>query len=171
MFGTGNDFDNAIARTPGTNQSLVQQYLTSTGDTYWVQKQNSTTPLSGTSITINDTAPTSDRYNLSIVEVLPSTGPPPPTYSIAGTVSGTAAATVTGLFRPLTVVTTTDGSGNYSFVGLSNGSYSVTPSKSGFIFAPTSLPVTISGASVPGKTFRLVRCHFFDWGDDFGRGS
>lgn len=154
VFGTGNDFDNAIARTPGTNQSLVQQYLTSTGDTYWVQKQNSTTPLSGTSITINDTAPTSDRYNLSIVEVLPSTGPPPPTYSIAGTVSGTVAATVTvSLSGTSTAVTTTDGSGNYSFVGLSNGSYSVTPSKSGFIFAPTSLPVTISGASVPGQNF------------------
>jgi hypothetical protein len=71
VFGVGNDFDNAIARTPGTGQSLVHQYLTSTGDTYWVQKQNAFTPLSGTTVTINDTAPTSDRYNLSICEVLP----------------------------------------------------------------------------------------------------
>ena len=37
VFGVGNDYDNAIAiaRTPGSGQSLVHQDLTSTGDTYW----------------------------------------------------------------------------------------------------------------------------------------
>jgi hypothetical protein len=74
VFGTGNDYDNAIARTPGAAQSLVHQYLTPTGDTYWVQMQNAPTPASGTSVTINDTAPTGDRYNLSICEVLPAVG-------------------------------------------------------------------------------------------------
>ena len=69
VLGVGTDFDNAIARTPGTNQTVVHQDLTSVGDTYWVQMQNSPTPLSGTSVTINDTAPATDRYNLSIVEV------------------------------------------------------------------------------------------------------
>jgi len=37
-----------------------------------VQRQTSTTPASGTVVTINDTAPTTDRYNLAIVEVLPA---------------------------------------------------------------------------------------------------
>jgi hypothetical protein len=69
VFGVGNDYDNPIARTAGAGQTVVHQDLTSTGDTYWVQMQNSPTPLSGTSVTINDTAPTGDRYNLSIVEV------------------------------------------------------------------------------------------------------
>jgi len=69
VFGVGNDYDNAIARAPGTNQTVVHQDLTSTGDTYWVQMQNAATPLSGTSVTINDTAPSTDRYNLSVVEV------------------------------------------------------------------------------------------------------
>jgi hypothetical protein len=69
VFGVGNDFDNAIARTTGTGQSVVHQDLTSTGDTYWVQMQSAPTTLSGTSVTINDTAPTTDRYNLSAVEV------------------------------------------------------------------------------------------------------
>ncbi|HZU21582.1 MAG TPA: DUF4082 domain-containing protein, partial [Terriglobales bacterium] len=68
-FGVGNDFDNAIARTPGGGQTIVHQFLTPTGDTYWVQMQAATTPLSGTTVTINDTAPTTDRYNMSIVEV------------------------------------------------------------------------------------------------------
>jgi len=69
VFGVGNDYDNAISRTPGVNQTVVHQFLTPTGDTYWVQMQNSTTPLSGTTVTVNDTAPTTDRYNLSIAEV------------------------------------------------------------------------------------------------------
>ena len=72
MLGVGNDFDNAIARTVGPAQSLVYQLLTSTGDTYWVQRQTNPTPVSGTAVTINDTAPMSDRYNLSLVEVLPA---------------------------------------------------------------------------------------------------
>jgi outer membrane protein assembly factor BamB len=71
VFGVGNDYDNAISRTPGAGQSLVHQDLTPVGDTYWVQMQNSPTPVSGTTVTINDTAPTTDRYNLCIVEVLP----------------------------------------------------------------------------------------------------
>jgi hypothetical protein len=71
VFGVGNDYDNPIARTPGANQTVVHQYLTPTGDTYWMQRQNSPTPVSGTSVTINDTAPTTDRFNLSICEILP----------------------------------------------------------------------------------------------------
>ena len=67
----GNDYDNAISRTPGTGQVLVHQYLTQTGDTYWVQRQSAPTPLSGTSVIINDTAPSGDRYNLAICEILP----------------------------------------------------------------------------------------------------
>jgi hypothetical protein len=72
IFGVGNDYDNAIGRTTGAGQSLVHQYLTTAGDTYWVQMQNNPTPASGTTVTINDTAPTTDRYNLSICEVLPA---------------------------------------------------------------------------------------------------
>jgi hypothetical protein len=154
VFGVGNDFDNAIARTPGTNQALVQQYLTAAGDTYWVQKQNSTTPLSGSSVTINDTAPTGDRYNLAIIEVLPTTAPPPPTYSVSGTVSGAVLSGVTiNLTGTSNGTATTDGSGNYSFAGLSNGGYTVTPSKTGYTFTPANQSVTVSGANVPGQNF------------------
>jgi hypothetical protein len=72
VFGVGNDWDRAQARTAGSGQSLVHQYLAPVGDTYWVQKQNSVTPLSGSTVTINDTAPTTDRFNLSICEILPA---------------------------------------------------------------------------------------------------
>jgi hypothetical protein len=70
VVAVGNDYDNAILRTPGSGQTVVHQYLAPVGDTYWVQRQNASTPLSGTSVTINDTAPTGDRYNLAICEVL-----------------------------------------------------------------------------------------------------
>ena len=72
VFGVGNDWDNATARTPGSGQTLVHQYLSPNGDTYWVQMQNSPTPASGTTVSINDTAPTTDKYNLSICEILPA---------------------------------------------------------------------------------------------------
>jgi hypothetical protein len=72
VFGVGTDWDNATARTVPSNQAMVHQYLATIGDTYWVQRQASPTPTSGTVVTINDTAPTGDRYNLTIVEVLPS---------------------------------------------------------------------------------------------------
>jgi len=72
VIGVANDWDAAIGRTPGPAQTLVHQYLASVGDTYWVQRQTNTTPVSGTSVPINDTAPARDSYNLSICEVLPA---------------------------------------------------------------------------------------------------
>ena len=95
VFGTGNDFDNAIARTAGSGQTVVHQDLTSTGDTYWIQMQNSVTAVSGTTVTINDTAPTSDRYNLSVVEVRPSSGSGNATPPVVSLLSPAPNATVT----------------------------------------------------------------------------
>ncbi|HTT17809.1 MAG TPA: galactose oxidase-like domain-containing protein [Candidatus Sulfotelmatobacter sp.] len=158
VFGVGNDWDNAIARTPGTGQSLVHQDLSSTGDTYWVQMQNSPTPLSGTSVTINDTAPTGDRFNLSVVEVIAATGGVT-TSTISGTLS--PASLISGSSVTLTLPgggttnTSPDGSGNYSFGNLSNGSYIVTPSESGQSFTPPSQNVTIASANISGVNFAL----------------
>ena len=153
VFGVGNDFDNAIARTVGASQTLVHQKLTSAGDTYWVQMQNSPTPASGTSVTINDTAPTSDSYNLSVVELLPSLGP----YSISGSISPALSGASVTLSGPVNGTNSSDGSGNYNFIGLPNGSYTVTPSKSGTTFTPSSQPVSINGSSVTGVNFSVVQ--------------
>jgi hypothetical protein len=71
VYGVGNDYDNAIARTVGAGQVLAHQWLdTGTGDTYWVQRISAPVATSGATVAINDTAPTSDRWNLSAVEVL-----------------------------------------------------------------------------------------------------
>jgi Domain of unknown function (DUF4082)/Bacterial Ig domain len=72
VFGVGNDWDKALARTLGPNQTMIHQYLATVGDTFWVQRQNASAQPAGTTVTINDTAPTTDRYNLSLVEILPA---------------------------------------------------------------------------------------------------
>jgi len=71
VFGVGNDFDQAIGRTLGPNQTMVNQYLATIGDTYWVQRTTSAVAASGTTVTINDTAPTGDRYNFTLCEIRP----------------------------------------------------------------------------------------------------
>jgi hypothetical protein len=69
VIGVGCDFDNPINRVLGAGQTLVHQYLSPVGDTFWMQRQSAVTPVSGTTVTINDTSPTGDQYDLAIVEV------------------------------------------------------------------------------------------------------
>jgi galactose oxidase-like protein/Big-like domain-containing protein/Kelch motif protein len=73
IYGVGNDWDSATGRTLGTGQTLVHQWLdTATGDTFWLQRISALTGTAGSQVTINDTAPTGDRWNLSAVEVVGS---------------------------------------------------------------------------------------------------
>ena len=73
---------------------------------------------------------------------------PVATYSISGN-AGTSGATVTAGSQGAT----SDGSNNYTISGLANGTYTVTPAKSGCTFSPTSASVTITGANVTGQNF------------------
>jgi chitodextrinase len=74
VWGVGVDWDSATARTLGSGQTQVDQYLGPSGDTYWTQRRTATTPAAGTSVVINDTAPATDRWNLSLVEITPAGG-------------------------------------------------------------------------------------------------
>ena len=77
------------------------------------------------------------------------------TFSISGTISpttGGAGATVT-ITGPATTQTLADSAGNYSLAGLSNGSYTVIPTNTGFVFTPVSQAVTISSANVSAINF------------------
>jgi plastocyanin len=47
----------------------------------------------------------------------------------------------------------TDASGNYAFTGLDNGSYTITPSRTGFTFSPTDNTQTVGGGDIPGVDF------------------
>jgi len=75
-------------------------------------------------------------------------------HLISGTVSGAVSQGVTlSLTGASNATTATDAAGHYSFSGLSNGAYTVTPSLTGFTFTPASRPVTVSGADVIGQDF------------------
>ena len=74
VVGVGNDYDNAIARTPTRSQQILHQFLSATGDTYWVQSLSSPVLLKGTQVVLSDVAPTSDQYNFSICEIVPAGG-------------------------------------------------------------------------------------------------
>jgi hypothetical protein len=114
VVGVGNDFDRASARLPAAGQSLVHQFLAPVGDTYWVQMLNSPVAASGTSVTLSDTAPTGDRFNLAIVEIQSASGSAvdstPPTVSMT---SPAPAATVASL-----TYVSANASDNVSVVGV-----------------------------------------------------
>ena len=75
-------------------------------------------------------------------------------FSISGTVSGEIAAGVTmTLTGSNTVTTVTDPEGKYSFTGLVNGNYTLTPSLTVYDFEPTLLEITVSGSDVTGQNF------------------
>jgi PKD repeat protein len=76
------------------------------------------------------------------------------TYSISGTVATSGAVGINGVTVSTGAVsTTTNASGAYTLSGLSNGAYTLTPSLSGYTFAPANRSVTISGAAVTGQDF------------------
>jgi len=81
-------------------------------------------------------------------------------FSISGQVTfnnaGLAGVTMT-LSGDDSDTTETDSEGYYSFIGLSNGSYTVTPSKGGYEFDPVSQDVTISDASAADVNFTAAR--------------
>jgi hypothetical protein len=76
------------------------------------------------------------------------------THTLLGTVSGDVAGDVTvSLAGARTETTTTNASGQYSFSGLSNGSYTVTPTLAGYTFSPVSSSVTVNGVDVTAAGF------------------
>ncbi len=83
------------------------------------------------------------------------TTPSPTTYSISGTITPTAGGSNATISLSGTAVATTtaNSSGNYTFTGLANGTYVVTPSHTGYTFNPTSQTATINGADVTGINF------------------
>lgn len=80
----------------------------------------------------------------------------PASYTISGAVrlNGTGLAGVTVAITGAgagSLITGTDGT--FAFVGVRNGSYTLTPSITGYSFSPTSLSVTVNGASQSGENF------------------
>ncbi len=73
-------------------------------------------------------------------------------YTISGAVSGASAVTVK-LSGSATNSASTDASGSYSFAALGNGTYTITPSATGYVFSPVSRAASVSGASLSSVDF------------------
>ncbi len=82
------------------------------------------------------------------------------TFSISGRVTagtiGLSGVTMV-LSGAASKTTLTDANGNYTFTALGNGSYTITPGKSGYTFTPMNREVSINGASVAGQNFTAAR--------------
>jgi hypothetical protein len=74
------------------------------------------------------------------------------TLTISGSVSGATAVAV-ALSGSAPASGTTDGSGNFSFTGLAAGSYTVTPTKTGYAISPLSDNITLTTSNSTGNTF------------------
>ncbi len=77
------------------------------------------------------------------------------TFGVSGTISPAAGgngATVT-LSGAASATTTANSSGNYAFSGLANGTYAVTPSRTGYTFSPSVQAATLNGANITGLNF------------------
>ncbi len=76
VLAVGSDWDQTIPRTPRSGQVVLNQWLdTGDGDTFWVQSISGVVAQPGT-VTIVDTQPTTDRYDLAAVEVRAAPLPP-----------------------------------------------------------------------------------------------
>jgi hypothetical protein len=74
VWASGNDPSAATLRgVPSGQTAWIQATLSGNvygaPSTFWTQSTNSFTPTAGTSVTINDTSPTKDAYNLVLAEV------------------------------------------------------------------------------------------------------
>ncbi|MFO8101709.1 MAG: carboxypeptidase-like regulatory domain-containing protein [Dehalococcoidia bacterium] len=78
------------------------------------------------------------------------------TYKISGNVSGATDVTVTLSGDTSDSVVT---SGAYSFTGLPTGDYTVTPSKDGYTFDPSSYPYSPLSGSQTGQNFTASICY------------
>ena len=95
VYGVGNDWDSATARTLGTGQAMVHQFVdTAVGDTFWVQNRTGPVAAAGTTSQLNDTAPTTDRWNFASVEVIAGSAPG---LTVPNVVNLTQAAATTAL--------------------------------------------------------------------------
>lgn len=77
-------------------------------------------------------------------------------FSISGRVATSGGSGISGVTMTRTgsaTPVTTNGAGYYTFFGVVNGTYTITPSKSGNTFTPVTRNVTVAGANISNQNF------------------
>ncbi len=88
VWAVGDDYDRAVSRTVGAGQTKFDEFLAGSGDTYWTQSQTAPGNPANAKVTLNDTAPTTDRWDLAAIEIragVPDTSPPTAPDSLQAT--------------------------------------------------------------------------------------
>src|SRR4051812_7432711 len=108
VYMTANDSARAAARTMGDSQVMIHQWVDTAGvATFWVQSPAAAVANAGTLTTINDTSPTSDRWNAAAVEILVgSVAVTPAVPNVVGLTQTAATGAITGAGLVLGGVTT-----------------------------------------------------------------
>ena len=72
VYAVGSDWDNATARalSAPTRRCYTRISTRASGKTFWSQYTGAITGPAGSVVTLNDTAPTSDQWNMAAVEIL-----------------------------------------------------------------------------------------------------
>src|SRR5581483_3380370 len=130
--GAGNGFTKRLITSP--DGDIAEDMMAASAGTY-----TATAPLS------------SGQWIMQMVALRAVSNGLTTTYSISGKVSGSAATVA--LSGTSSATTTVAAGGTYTFSGLKNGSYTVTPTQSGYTFSPASASVTVNGANVSGVNF------------------
>jgi hypothetical protein len=93
----------------------------------------------------------------------------PVTYTISGTITpaSVGSGAMVTLSGAASANTTADANGSFSFMSLSKGTYTITPTSSTATFSPTSQNVTISSANVSGVSFTATASANVIFFDDF----
>jgi len=100
---------------------------------------------SSQSVTVNSASVTGVNFTASIAA---GSG-----LSIAGTILPSVSGATVSLSGATSATAVTDSNGNYSFVNLVSGNYTITPSEPGFSFSPASQSVTLGASNVIGVNF------------------
>jgi hypothetical protein len=159
-MGTGYALDGVTMQLTGAATTTVTtdsngkfSFTGLTNGTYYVTPSLADYTFDPTSaeIVINN----ADLNNADFSAMLSS---PAGSYSISGNVTKVTGGVLQGVTITLSGTankppTTTDSSGNYSFTGLVDGSYTVTPSLADYAFTPVSTAVNVAGANETGKNF------------------
>ncbi|MFD0725383.1 PKD domain-containing protein [Lysobacter brunescens] len=99
-------------------------------------------------LTVTDNAGASNTASKSVT-VSSSTA-----YSLSGTVTTSAGAAISGVtVSNGSTSVSTNANGQFTFANLANGTYTLTPSLSGYTFSPASRSATVNGANVTGQNF------------------
>jgi len=108
-----------------------------------------TVPAGATTGTLSVTTPAGTATSAGSFTVLG-------TYSITGRIATAANVAISGVSVTRTGSATaavTNASGDYTFTGLPNGTYTLTPAKAGYLFTPVNRSAVVSNANLTAQNF------------------